>query len=68
MGIKLYYFGLQKYILMQDVVNPATQQGTLIMKNNTYFQDFKFAFLNEAPLNTILPEDLMRKVLNNEQV
>jgi hypothetical protein len=38
------------------------------MKNSSYFQDFKFAFLNDVPLKVILPQDIVKKVLNSEAV
>jgi hypothetical protein len=51
-----YIYGLQKFVLKQDVFLPDYEVTTLVRKNSfEYFEDLRWAFFNGSP---ILQQDL----------
>ena len=47
LATKIYIYGMQKYILKQEVICPTNEKAPIIPKNKyTYFEDIKFAFFN----------------------
>lgn len=64
-GIPLYGYGAQKFLMNMDPILPMKQTQPLIRKNHfEYFEDIKYAFLSR-PIVTVDIEQLRKDALNS---
>ncbi|CDW87851.1 male sterility protein [Stylonychia lemnae] len=67
--VKIYVYGMQKFILKEEVICPTQEKAPIIPKNNfTYFEDIKFAFLNGQTISHSDPNRLRYDTLNSNYV
>ncbi len=69
LGVMVYIYGMQKFILKQEVICPTQENSPIIQKINfTYFEDIKFAFFDGQAITKYNLEKIRKDVMSSEYV